>query len=75
MAAESKGSSGGSGGVKKPYPTEYPDLDPTRALTLTQWEQVIAGWKRKYGAKAVVVFDAGYGSISVLVNPTKQVRK
>lgn len=60
---------------QNPYPPVYLDreeLDGDGQIRLDQLAKLIPTLQKRYGARAVIVFDAGYNNVSVKCYPTKE---
>lgn len=63
---------------KQPEPelheVDCPELSDVSKISVKELEVAIIKIKAKYGANAVLLFDAGYNNISVDVLPSKKVK-
>lgn len=50
----------------------YDAIDWSSGLRLDQLQSLIEKMQRKYGKRATIRFDAGYNSVTAVVEPTKK---
>lgn len=50
------------------------EWDADGEMKLSDLEKLIVQWKKKYGANAIITFDAGYNNVEAEITPSKKVK-